>query len=174
MANRLSLGYAQQTSTSFELAARRSQYLPPIPSQWRSSCFPRGVHPSLLVPIHPLGAGNRPRDNENNRLWRLKQKICDERAREGYQPALSGMSKADTWLHRINVAWNKFHGSDGTRIDARLVDTQSGDDELLADLFVMRGETIVCPIDRVSAGEIELLSFAGWIILNDFKGGLLL
>ena len=135
-------------------------------SSWRT--------PELVGPVHPLGAGNRPRDNENNRLWRLKQKICDERAREAYQPPLSGMSKANTWLHRINAAWNKFHGSDGTRIDARIVEPQSEEGELLADLFVMRGDTKVCSIDRVSAGEIELLSFAGWIILNDFKGGLLL
>lgn len=137
-------------------------------SSWRA--------PELVGPIHPLGAGNRPRDNENNRLWRLKQKICDERARGGYQnqPMFRGMSKAEQWLERINVAWALFHGNDGTTIDARLNDVQNDEDGLLADLFVVSGDTIRCSVDQVSSGEIELLSFAGSIILNDFKGGLLL
>lgn len=135
-------------------------------SSWRA--------PELVGPIHPLGAGNRPRDNENNRLWRLKQKICDERARGGYAPALPGSSKADLWLNRINQAWARFHGDDGTRIDARIDDTRTEEEGLLADLFVVRGERVLCPIDQVSSGEIELLSFAGAIILNDFQGGLLL
>ncbi|HSN99499.1 MAG TPA: AAA family ATPase, partial [Candidatus Nanopelagicales bacterium] len=43
----------------------------------------------------------------------------------------------------------------------------------LPDLFVMRGDERVCSVDQVSSGEIELLSFAGWIILNDFDDGLL-
>ncbi len=136
-------------------------------SSWRA--------PELVGSIHPLGAGNRLRDNENNRLWRLKQKICDERARGGYMvPLFPGMGKADRWLKRINEAWARFHGNDGTSIDARLNEAKNEEDGLLADLFVVRGDTIVCPIDQVSSGEIELLSFAGSIILNDFKGGLLL
>ncbi len=135
-------------------------------SSWRA--------PELVGPIHPLGGGPRPRDNENNRLWRLKQRICDERARGGYAPTLAGSSKADLWLERINQAWARFHGNDGTSIDARLVEARTEEEGLLADLFVVRGERILCPIDQVSSGEIELLSFAGAIILNDFQGGLLL
>jgi predicted ATP-dependent endonuclease of OLD family len=37
----------------------------------------------------------------------------------------------------------------------------------------MRGETRLCSVDQLSSGEIELLSFAGWIILNGFDAGLL-
>ena len=132
-------------------------------SSWRA--------PELVGSIHPLGGGPVPRNNENNRLWRLKQKICDERARGGYS---AGTSKADSWLNRINEAWARFHGDDATRIDARLVEAKSEEEGLFADLFVVRGRKVVCPIDQVSSGEIELLSFAGAIILNDFKGGLLL
>lgn len=135
-------------------------------SSWRA--------PELVGAIHPLGSGNRPRDNENNRIWRLKQRICDERARGGYAQTPTGTSKADVWLARINEAWSRFHGNDGTRIDARLNEGTNEEEGLLADLFVVRGDKILCPIDQVSSGEIELLSFAGSIILNDFKGGLLL
>jgi ATPase subunit of ABC transporter with duplicated ATPase domains len=135
-------------------------------SSWRA--------PELVGAIHPLGAGNRPRDNENNRLRRLKQRICDDRARSGYVPRVPGTSKADSWLKRINLAWARFHGNDGTSIDARLAETKTEDEEVLADLFVVRGDAILCPVDQVSSGEIELLSFAGWIILNNFDRGLLL
>lgn len=135
-------------------------------SSWRA--------PELVGAIHPLGGGNRPRNNENNRLWRLKQKICDERARAGYQqPRIRGTSRADAWLERINRAWTLFHGQDGTLIDAQIVE-DSEEEGLWADLFVMREETRLCPIDQVSSGEIELLSFAGWIILQEFQGGVLL
>ena len=46
---------------------------------------------------------------------------------------------------------------------------------LLADVFVVTKDDVrLCTIDQISAGEIELLSFAGWLVLNDFKDGLLL
>jgi predicted ATPase len=135
-------------------------------SSWRS--------PELVGAIKPLaGPGGRPTEREANRLWRLKQRINDERARGGYQQQIPGTQSRDkVWLDRINGAWSRFHGEDGTRIDAAIVDSE--DDELLADLFVMRGEERICSVDQVSSGELELLSFAGWIILNDFKGGLLI
>lgn len=47
-------------------------------------------------------------------------------------------------------------------------------DELFADLYVLQNGQRQCSIDQVSSGEIELLSFAGWIILNDFDNGLFL
>ncbi|MDI1475582.1 AAA family ATPase [Polyangium sp. y55x31] len=133
-------------------------------SSWRT--------PKLVGPIKPLvGRDRRAADTETNRLWRLKQRINDERARGGFAGASAGTSKADVWLGRINEAWARFHGNDGTRIDAQIVDPDA--EELFADLYVLRDGQRICSIDEVSSGEIELLSFAGWIILNDFRGGLL-
>jgi energy-coupling factor transporter ATP-binding protein EcfA2 len=119
--------------------------------------------PELVGHIKPLsGRGNRLADTQNNRLWRLKQRVNDERAKGAYMPIPAGGSKADLWLDRINQAWRRFHGDDGTQIDAQIVDPDA--EELFADLYVVR---------EVSSGELELLSFAGWVITNDFKGGLL-
>jgi putative AbiEii toxin of type IV toxin-antitoxin system len=134
-------------------------------SSWRT--------PDLLGPVKPLaGRAGRSTETETKRLSRLKQKINDERARGGYVPARAGQGKADRWLERINQAWRRFHGDDDeTTIDAQIVDPDA--EELFADLFVLRGGRRVCSVDEVSAGEIELLSFAGWLITNDFKGGLL-
>ncbi|WP_044965885.1 AAA family ATPase [Sorangium cellulosum] len=149
----------------------------PIPPQWLQSLaveyFSSWRAPELVGPIKPLvGRGGRPIDNETNRLWRLKQRINDERARGGYKGTLPGFGRADAWLNRLNDAWSRFHGDDGTHIDAQIVDPD--DEELLADLFVVTDDgRRICSIDQISSGEIELLSFAGWIILNDWKGGLL-
>lgn len=136
-------------------------------SSWRA--------PELPGPIKPLiGPGGRPADTETNRLRRLKQRINDERAKRGYQRQmpLPGVTKADRWLERLNAAWRRFHDDDGTRIDAQIVDPDAED--AYADLFVLSGTgERICSIDQASSGEIELLSFAGWIILNDFAGGLL-
>jgi hypothetical protein len=133
-------------------------------SSWRA--------PALVGPVKPLtGRNGRPADNESNRLWRLKQKINDERARGGYVPTPVGKGKADLWLERINQAWQRFHGDDGTSIDAQIVDPD--DEELLADLFVIRDGRRLCSVDEASSGELELLSFASSLITNDFKAGLL-
>lgn len=135
-------------------------------SSWRA--------PELVGSIQPLGAGKRPTNTENNRLWRVKQKLIDEVLRKNLPGASPGTNKAAPWLARINEAWNRFHGSDGTHIEVRQDERTTEEEGYRADLFVMRGATPLCSIDQISAGEIELLSFAGWIIIDDFKGGLLL
>lgn len=129
--------------------------------------------PDLVGRVKPLASrGDRPVDTESNRLWRLKQKINDERAKGAYVPTPAGKGKADLWLERINQAWRRFHGDDDkTKVDAQIIDPDA--EELFADLFVLRDGRRVCSVDEVSSGELELLSFAGWIITNDFKGGLL-
>ena len=134
-------------------------------SSWRA--------PELVGAIKPLvGRGARPTEREANRLWRLKQRINDERARGGYQKGLPGTkSRDEVWLEAINKAWARFHGAEGTRIEEQIVDPD--DEELLADLYVVKDDNRICSVDQVSSGELELLSLAGWIILNGFDGGLL-
>jgi hypothetical protein len=149
----------------------------PVPPKWLESLvveyFSSWRAPELVGPIKPLvGRGARPTDTENNRLWRLKQRINDERSRAGYMQPHAGERKADLWLDRLNQAWRRFHADDGTRLDAQIVNPD--DEELLADVFIVTKDNVrLCSIDQTSAGEIELLSFAGWLVLNDFKDGLL-
>lgn len=132
-------------------------------SSWRA--------PALVGPLRPLGSGNRPRDTEGNRLYRLKQYLLDEKARSAYQPPAP--RRDEDWLRELNSAWALLHGNDGTRLDTQLVDPASPDSD--ADLFILeRDGSRRCSVDHASSGEIELLSFAGWIVLNDFRAGMLL
>jgi predicted ATPase len=151
----------------------------PVPPSWLKALaveyFSSWRAPELVGPIKPLvGRGGRPMDTENNRLWRLKQRINDERSRAGYMQYPAGERKADVWLGRLNQAWRRFHADDGTRLDAQIAESSDAEG-LLADVFVVtKDDARLCTIDQTSAGEIELLSFAGWLVLNDFKDGLLL
>jgi hypothetical protein len=150
----------------------------PVPPQWLQylavEYFSSWRAPELVGPIKPLvGRGGRPMDTENNRLWRLKQRINDERARAGYAQMPPAEKKADLWLDRLNQAWKRFHADDGTWLDAQIVNPE--DEELLADVFVVTKDGVrLCTIDQTSSGEIELLSFAGWLVLHDFEDGMLL
>lgn len=133
-------------------------------SSWRA--------PMLVGPVLPLGRGKRPADTENNRLWRLKQRIVDERAKTAFTSPSVPSDLGVGWLEKVNKAWQRLHGDDGTRIIADLVDPAST--EAYADLFVVKGSERICPVDQVSSGELELLSFAGWMALTGFADGLLL
>ncbi|MHB8417082.1 MAG: AAA family ATPase [Myxococcales bacterium] len=131
-------------------------------SSWRA--------PALVGPLRPLGQGNRPRDTEENRLYRLKQYLIDEKASSAFTP--QAPRRDEGWLAELNEAWSLLHGGDGTRLDVQLVDP--GSKERDADVFLLEPDGARrCSVDRLSSGEIELLSFAGWIVLNDFRAGLL-
>lgn len=139
--------------------------LPTIPieywSSWRA--------PHLVGALQPLARARRPRDTEANRLWRLKQRLIDEKSRRSFSGKTGRESE---WLASINRAWRKLHGSDGTSLDVQLVDENSED--AFADLFVMKNGTRLCAADQLSSGELELLTAAGWLVTNGMRDGILL
>lgn len=133
-------------------------------SSWRAPILPGG--------LQPASRGRPPEDTETNRLRRLKQRIINERARRAFESKPPTSQTPDqVWLDRINKVWTAFH-SDGSLIDAGLVDENA--DELLFDLFVFDGAARRCSIDQVSSGELELLALAGTLMLGEFAGILLI
>lgn len=107
---------------------------------------------------------------ETHRIARFKQRVINNRARSAFR---RGGRPEDRWLSRLNAAWAEFHGHDGTRIDADVVDPQSDDPTF--DLFVFEADgQRRCSIDVVSSGEAELLAFAGTLVTEDFAGILLI
>jgi hypothetical protein len=118
------------------------------------------------------GAGRPPSDTEANRLWTLKQRIINARSRRGFNTAGgTAAGDDDLWLKKLNNAWQRLH-RDGSYIDAQIVDPAASD--LWADLFVVRDGRRLCSVEQASSGEIELISLAGWLALNDFQAGLVL
>lgn len=138
--------------------------------EWEVEYFSSWRAPALVGPVKPAESGRRPNNNETNRLWRLKQKIADERARTAYgQP-----SSYQEWMQRLNEAWAHFHGHDGTRLEDQPVEEAAESQNLMIDLFVVKNGKRLCSVDQVSAGEIELLSYAGWLVTKPLETGLLL
>lgn len=132
-------------------------------SSWRAPLLPGSVSPKLQ--------GGRPAaDTESNRLVHLKQRIVDERAKRAFVRS-GGEARDAEWLSRLNEVWTAFH-EDGSVIDADIVDPS--DDDSGFDLFVFDGETRRCSIDQLSSGELEILTMAGSLILQDFSGLLLI
>jgi hypothetical protein len=135
-------------------------------SSWRA--------PRLVGAVKPLVQGRRPADNETNRLWRLKQRIADEFLRLGMQYSLPGSAanKPGVWMEQINRAWSRFHRNDGTKIAPELIELEREQGNGF-DLVVMRDNERLCSVDQLSSGEIEVLVFAQWIIVNEVREGLL-
>jgi ABC-type transport system involved in cytochrome c biogenesis ATPase subunit len=129
-------------------------------SSWRA--------PHLVGPLTPLPTAHA-QDNEVNRLWRLKQRLIDEKSRRGFGgTAVRGAE----WLDLLNQAWRRLHGPDGTSLDLQIVDDKAED--VFADLFVTKSGRRLCPIDQLSSGELELISTAGWLLVSGTRDGILL
>lgn len=160
-------GPPRKAREAFEDGALRTPLLVEYFSSWRS--------PKLVGPVKPLDPGHkRVAYNEANRLRRLKQRIADELVRRGVERSKAGVDpgKLERWMEQLNRAWRRFHRNDGTKIDYDLIER---DDGPVVDLFVTArgGDDLRCPVDQLSSGEIELILFAQWVILNDVRAGLL-
>lgn len=132
-------------------------------SSWRGPFQLGGVRASAT-------ASEIPHD-ERYRFFRLKQRIIDERSARGF----SDRETLDSvWLNRLNEVWRSWHNKSDTWIDA----LETGDVERPFDLFLVRdvgyGPQPVCPLDMASSGELEWVTLAGSLIVDDFQGLLLI
>lgn len=145
----------------------RDSFLRDVPieylSSWRGPFQLGGVRASATLSEIP--------QDERYRLFRLKQRIINERSARGF----SDRETRDTaWLARLNDVWRSWHDTPDTWIDA----LETGDVERPFDLFLVRdvgyGPQPVCPLDMVSSGELEWVTLAGSLIVDDFQGLLLI
>lgn len=138
-------------------------------SSWRE---PRLVGP---VAITAGKKGKRPAATEDNRLWRLKNLLVNLRARKAFgagesQPG-AGPDQEQALLNTLNETWTSFYPGRGDRFDVFAASEQV---EEGFDLFLLRGaggQRI--PVDSLSSGEIEVLTFLGTFLVEDLKDGLL-
>jgi len=99
---------------------------------------------------------------------RLKQRISDEKIRAAF---CGEAGRASQWLSRINEAWQILRHDD-TRLDVQLVDPNA--DDLLADLFLLRGDERICSIDRLGQGELRLFTIAATVVMKELTTGVVL
>lgn len=139
-----------------------------IPIKWFSSWR----QPYLSGPVRPMGDLPNFVRGEADRLWQLKQRIVDERARSAFRDNPEIRKDID-WLDRLSRAWSALRGDDGTRITVRGDERDAESTHF--DLHVQRsvpelGDVPVCPIDQLSSGELEWLALVGTLITTSFDG----
>jgi len=160
------LGGAEGPKRLSELVRRQFVEERPIEylSSWRTPFQLGGVKLSALV--------GEAAEDERYRLYRLKQRIVSERAKRGF----SAEDTSDRrWLDHLNDIWRDWHDSGDTWIDA----LPTGDAERPYDLFILRdtpgmGPQPICELDRASSGELEWVTLAGQLIVEEFDGLLLI
>ncbi|ATB28619.1 hypothetical protein MEBOL_002068 [Melittangium boletus DSM 14713] len=145
----------------------RESFLRDVPveylSSWRGPFQLGGVRASATISEIP--------QDERYRFFRLKQRIIDERSARGFSDR---ETRDAVWLNRLNEVWCSWHDKTDTWIDA----LETGDVERPFDLFLVRdigyGAQPVCPLDMASSGELEWVTLAGSLIVDDFQGMLLI
>ena len=131
-------------------------------SSWRE--------PKLVgsLPVTAGKPGKRPKPNKENRLWILKQDLINLTAHQaflerGQQLSLMG-DREESVFERINSAWKLFYPRKDQRFVAEPV---SEDWEKGFDLFLKEADgDFKISVDKLSAGEIEVLTMLGWFAIR--------
>lgn len=134
-------------------------------SSWR---WPHLVGP---VAITAGRRGKRPAKTEENRLWRIKNYFVNLKARTAFLNSgivPSSANDESAW-ERLNRAWKQFYPSFDDRFEARVASEQV---EEGFELFFCRNDDVTIPVESLSAGEIEVLTFIGSFIIEDFSDGI--
>ena len=134
-------------------------------SSWRE--------PLLVGPVAITAGkkGKRPAPTEENRLWRLKNFVVNLQARRAFAPGEANQEREQAVLGKLNAAWKHFYPHDDHRFEA-LAASEKVEEGF--DLFLVRdrGARRV-PVDCLSSGEVEVLTFLGTFLIEDLHDGLL-
>jgi energy-coupling factor transporter ATP-binding protein EcfA2 len=126
-----------------------------------------------LVGSRPITAGRpgkRPKDTEQNRIWRVKQHLIDSKAHAlMMHPQLFADDGFVGELRRLNAAWATFHAESK---EAFVVEPVSQDPSAGFDVF-LSGRDGKVPVDALGSGQLELFAFFGTLMLAKFKEGVL-
>lgn len=140
-------------------------------SSWRA---PRFMGP---LPITAGKRGKRPTDREENRLWIVKQYLINAKAHEAFGPTrTAGWPQQGTVLRyqelvdRLDHVWSVFHPGLPEHFT---VEPVGEDPDEGFEVFLIGPNGRRVPVDDLSSGEIELINFAGWTLVQRFEGGII-
>lgn len=158
------------TTGSYQLSARMKCERVAYFSSWR---WPKLIGPVMITAGK---RGKRPAKSEDNRLWRIKNYFVNLKARRAFTDVteaplpVSHIEEA-AW-GRLTAAWQQFYPDSQDRFEA-LVASEEVEEGF--ELFCRRNRgAISIPVESLSSGEIEVLTFIGSFIIEDFAGGLVL
>ncbi len=141
-------------------------------SSWRS--------PKLVgsIQVTTANGGERPNKSERDRLWRVKQYLVNLMARRAFAhmqdhtPSLKDQIKATETFGRLTKAWSLFYPG---RKHVFAVSSDFHHPEEGFDLCLKDDDARTqVSVDHLSSGEIEVLTFLGWFLINDLSNGIVL
>lgn len=130
--------------------------------------------PALLGPVWPhVGHDSEFELAEQLRLKLLKQRILNERMLRMFAQTIP---RDNQWLERLTRVWRCLRPSDNSSIN--ICPREPNRAEAGFDLAVVKetdfGTQTLFFVDDASSGELELLTLFGTLIVEDFKGLLLI
>jgi DNA repair exonuclease SbcCD ATPase subunit len=151
---------ARQSSPNLPNGTRLEWSFDPIEyfSSWR--------WPSLVgaIPVTAGKRGKRPAPTEENRFWIVKSHLINLTALRGFEPDL-GPVQEEPVFSKIRTLWQMFYPGTTTRFEARKATREEALDFELFLLDERAGDAI--PVDRLSSGEIEVLTMIGWFAIKE-------
>lgn len=112
----------------------------------------------------------RPPENQENRLWLLKQYLVNLTASKAFDDSQDGFSREKSAYERVNRIWRFFYPHDKEKIVAGRVSDDISDG---FDIFLTGRTPERIPVDGLSSGEIEILSMLGQSIRHPLHEGIL-
>ncbi|MDB5312341.1 MAG: hypothetical protein JWO38_6543 [Gemmataceae bacterium] len=154
----------------FDLAKQQQTDAVAIPclyfSSWRA--------PKLVgaLPITAGKPGNRPKNTEQNRIWRAKQHLIDSKAHRLMSKGtlFEGAEAYEEDLRRLNEVWAAFYPQTG---ETFVVEPISPDPRDGFDVFLTCRDGRKVPVDALSSGQLELFALFGALMLVKFRDGVL-
>ena len=114
--------------------------------------------------------GKRPAQTEENRLWLVKQFLVNAKAHALF-PAQEATSESrfSAAMHEINGTWQMFFPGQSLSAEPESDDPNAGFDVYLRD---ENGHRL--PVDALSSGQLEVLLFAGGLVMEEETSGVIL
>lgn len=167
----------QINGSSHEIQAT-SDAPPPTPR------LPHWYFSSWRAPLHvgSLGVtvgkpGRKPRKNDANRLWNVKQILVNAAAKAHFPgEQRSFIHTYNDWMETIHQAWLEFYPESDGRFEVEIVDPSDAEADAEGvgafDLYYKRAGAPRLEIDYLSAGQLELFLFLAALVLNDGREGI--
>ncbi len=164
-----------QETTSVEVSSRSRKPVSPVVvvyfSSWREPKLPGSLG------ITAGKRGRRPNQNEENRLWLLKQYLINAQAnalftsRSGQRQLSIAVSESafDSALQRLHQVWGRFYSDQKFTVEPVDQTPDSG-----FDLFLHTNDGSRVSVDDLSSGQLEVLQFCADFMISESPVDILL
>ena len=145
--------------------------IPEMPFEYFSSRRRQKLVPSL--PVSDERKDKEAAPEEIDRLFSLQRRCIDQWVHSSlnrHDPASD--PKVRAIIDPLEKAWEIFYPGAESQFIVRSVNKDNPEEGV--NLYLRRKDGTEIPVNDLSSGEIEVLTMAGWFVMEDYKGGIVL